>query len=372
MLAYWLFFLVFAIGALWFGLNTSPVPSTAPAAAANADPAGAKPVIAGNRLLFWAAAGATLMIGLRFEVGTDWPNYLRIFRRIAHKDFLSALSVTDPAYSAVNWLANAAGVGFWLVNLVCGALLMFGVVRFAKLQPNPWLAIAVSVPYLLVVVGMGYTRQAVAIGLCMAGLASASRGNVGRFVLWVLAGALFHRTAVVLLPVVAIAYSRNRFQAIVIGMVGCVIGYYVLTRAEGLDMLTQRYIARVYESQGTGIRLAMNVPPALIYLALHRRFADNEAEHHLWRLFAVIALLSFAAWLYVESTTALDRLAIYIIPLQLFVLSRIPRAFAAAGKQSGIVVLAVLLYSAAIQFVWLNYAAHATDWMPYNIYPIRW
>jgi hypothetical protein len=66
------------------------------------------------------------------------------------------------------------------------------------------------------------------------------------------------------------------------------------------------------------------------------------------------------------ATVVVDRIALYIIPLQAFVLGRLP--FALARQVGGYtqLSLAVIIYSAIVQFVWLNYAVHASSWLPYQ------
>src|SRR5687767_12978517 len=151
MLAYWLLFGLFAVGAFRFS-GTSPVVE----AAANAHP---RPEGAssgrGDRMLMLTALVPALMIGLRYAVGTDWGAYTDMFEEIGRRGLDWGLSRIDPGYALLNWLVQAAGIGFWLVNLTCGLLFMFGLVRFARLQPLPWLAILVAIPYLVIGVGMG-------------------------------------------------------------------------------------------------------------------------------------------------------------------------------------------------------------------------
>ena len=65
------------------------------------------------------------------------------------------------------------------------------------------------------------------------------------------------------------------------------------------------------------------------------------------------------------SSTAVDRLALYVMPLQIAVLSRAPIVF---GARLGTIL--VLSYSLAVQFVWLNFATHAKFWIPYQAYPL--
>ena len=67
---------------------------------------------------------------------------------------------------------------------------------------------------------------------------------------------------------------------------------------------------------------------------------------------------------------AIDRLALYLIPLQMFVLSRLPEAFGNGERPNGQVVLGVIAYSAIIQFTWLNYAQNSNFWIPYKLFPL--
>ena len=61
-----------------------------------------------------------------------------------------------------------------------------------------------------------------------------------------------------------------------------------------------------------------------------------------------------------------DRLSLYLIPLQLAVLPRVAYLFKARKLGR----LLVMLYSAAVLFVWLNFAVHAEYWVPYQFYPL--
>jgi len=370
MLPYWLLFLLFAVGAVRFGT----MPATAQAADMPLQNAEVRHrwenLGRGARFLPFAALVPALMIGFRYAVGTDWGAYVAIFREIQRSDLGFALVRIDPAYGALNWIAGQLGAGLWLVNLVCGLLFMFGLVRFARAQPNPWLAVAVAVPYFIIGVGMGYSRQAVAIALSMAGLAAISKGSsFTRFALWVIAGTLFHRTAIILIPLTAIAYAPNRFQATVITIFGCILGYYLLTIGQGFEHFQHGYISQAYQSQGAGVRLAMNVPPALVFLGMSRRFTADETERKIWSNFAIIAILSFILWFRIDSTAPLDRMALYIIPLQIFVLSRIPHAFSGRERSEMFLVVLMIAYSALVQLVWLDFSNNAKNWVPYRLYP---
>jgi hypothetical protein len=78
-------------------------------------------------------------------------------------------------------------------------------------------------------------------------------------------------------------------------------------------------------------------------------------------LFALVMLL------FTNSSTAVDRLALYLIPLQMFVWGRLPSAFPDRGRLNIQISIVIIAYSAAIQFVWLNYAANSFAWLPYKV-----
>jgi len=89
-----------------------------------------------------------------------------------------------------------------------------------------------------------------------------------------------------------------------------------------------------------------------------RRFAD---------LLALVAL-AFVVFLAISpSSTAVDRAALYIIPLQLFVLGRLPSVLARSEQGRKTLVAAVVAYSAAVMVVWMNFADNAHAWVPYSV-----
>ena len=121
-------------------------------------------------LLIVGGLAVALMIGFRYQVGGDWGAYLEIFRWSASASLEEAVTYGDPAYTLLNWVTQKLGYDIWLVNLVCGLIFAWGLVKFARTLSNPWLAMVIAVPYLIIVVAMGYSRQGVAIGIILAGM----------------------------------------------------------------------------------------------------------------------------------------------------------------------------------------------------------
>lgn len=318
--------------------------------------------------LLLAIAGSILavIIGLRFKVGGDWASYEDMFSYARYAPLERVLAKGDPAYQLLNWGVQRLGAEIWLVNLTCGVIFSWGLVRFARTQANPWAVMLVAIPYLVIVVAMGYSRQGVAIGVMMGGLAALLRGaSIPKFALYIMVAALFHKTAIVALLLVLVSARRNLFLNLIFVLAALAVLYDVLV-VESVDTLMLNYVDARYNSQGALVRLAMSLVPAILFLAARKQFAFRREEDVLWRNFAYAALILAMLLAVSPSSTVVDRLALYVLPLQLAIIARIPDhllKFTAAR-------LLVVAYVVAIQFVWLNYATHAEYWLPFQFYPV--
>jgi hypothetical protein len=306
-----------------------------------------------------------LMIGLRFHVGGDWVPYEEIFADAKGESLGSLPAIADPGYYLINIAVQWLGGELWLVNLVCAAIFTWGLARFAEAQQRPWLAVLVAIPYLVIVVAMGYTRQGVAIGLIMAGLANyAKTGSMLRFAAYVAIAATFHKTAVVALPLIAAANERGRVAGILIAVAMTYL-FYQFFLSDSVGRLVTNYIDARYAAEGAGIRVAMSVVPATLFLLRSRSLGYTDQERRVWRNLSFASFAFLLLLVVVRSSAAVDRLALYTIPLQLAVLSRPRSVFATEGFGTFL----VIAYAALVQFTWLNFAHHARLWVPYELWP---
>lgn len=345
-MVYWLLLGYFAVGAML----VRPRPGKRP----------------GPVLLAFGSVLIALAIGLRYEVGADWEPYRFMFFYAGYADLPRLLAIGDPGYQLLNWAVRRSGAEIWLVNIACGVIFAFGLFRFARVQPDPWLAFVVAVPYLVVVVAMGYSRQAVAIGILMAGLAALARGaSIVRFSLYVAAGALFHKTVVVVLPLVIFASQRSRLMNLLAGIAGSVLLYDIFL-SQSVEGFVRNYLQTEYHSQGAAIRVVMNLVPAIAFYLIRHRLQFDPIETKIWTYFSLASLAMPLALVVLPSTTVVDRISLYLIPLQLAVLPRLAYLFKARTLGRFL----VILYAALVLFVWLNFAVHAEYWLPYQFYPV--
>ena len=304
-----------------------------------------------------------IAIGIRHEVGGDWSTYFTTFARAENTSIENWRYVShDIGYAVLNMACHNLGLGLLGVNLISGAVLMTGIAAYSQRFEAPWLVFVSATAYLVIVVGMGYTRQSVAVGFELLALIAIMDKKSLRFLLWVALAGVFHKSAFILLPL-GIFAAQNRTQIHYAAvLVSACVGAYVLFSTEAAEYVEHYVESTHYSSAGALVRLAMSAAAGVLLVFFNKQFCDNTSERLLWGVFVMVTLIAIG--LTQVSTTAADRLGIYLIPMQLFVCGRINRL----SNNSVMPVAAVISYALALT-VWLNFAVHADQWVPYQISP---
>jgi hypothetical protein len=313
----------------------------------------------------------TILIGFRFEVGGDWYIYKEHLDEALGSTFTSALTkYGDPGYYFINWMSAKFGFDIYGVNLICGLVFAIGLSKFCRSLPRPWLALTVAIPYLFLVVALGYSRQGVAIGFGMLALVALGRKDNKWFILWIFLAASFHKSAILLLPIALIANTKNTYLSI-FGFLILGVAAFFLYLEQYVEKLYQNYVIAQSQSSGAFIRLSMNAVPALIYLLFRDRFNFSENEREIWSWFSILSLLMLVLFFLISASTALDRIALYMIPLQLVIFSRLPDAFGEDTVSRTFIFILILSYYAFVMFVWLHFSYHAYLWIPYKSFLVE-
>ncbi|WP_078460026.1 EpsG family protein [Solemya velum gill symbiont] len=311
-----------------------------------------------------------ILIGLRFEVGGDWFNYLRHYEFALHYDLKDILlgKGGDPGYVLLNWIAANNDRGMEFVSLVCAIVFVTGLINFCRQQPAPWIGFAVAVPYLVIVLGMGYTRQGVALGLLFWALIWLERRHLWHFLFFIGIAAMFHKSAVILVPL-GLFVTKGNWLYRIIAVASVLYGLWNLTLADAIDSMWVNYVDAQMQSSGARVRVLMNLLPGLVLLFFHKRWRVAFPEGRFWYWMALGSIA--AAGLVEFASTAVDRLSLYLTPLQVVVLSRLPFLLCKEISPETLAVITILGY-AAVLFVWLNYATHAVHWIPYQNTMFLW
>ena len=342
MVIYWAIFIILAAGAL---LN--------------------RPGKEGRRRhLFILLAGlpTVLMIGLRWEIGADWTSYVRIFEFTKLFSLQQAVEHVDPAFAVLQVALHQLRSPFWVLNMVGGIIFIGGLASFCARQPNPWLSFLVVFPYLVIVVAMSGQRQSLALGCLFFALNAFEREHLKRFAAWIVLGALFHGSLILMLPICLLAHTRNALQNVLLLLAA--VGLGIFTLHDTFDTYAGRYSSESLQSSGVAFRLAMNGLAAALFLLLGNRFNFEEHQARLWRNMSWCSLLLIPLLLVIPSSTAIDRFVLYLFPLQCVVLGRLPQL--AERKSQVLNTLGVIAYAAIVQVTFLVFGTFAGSYVPYR------
>ena len=378
MLPYWLFFSLFVLNAI-IHIRPSLVSTNGRYLI--------RPSLLSIKGRYWSIEWVSIFIllvfivGLRHQVGADWSLYsanLEDFRLGVNTaggvsdDVIK--SSRDPGYHFLNWLAVKFDQKVVLVNFIAAIFFSYGLIIFCRNQALPSLSMLVAFPYIVTVVGMGYTRQSVAIAFFMLGIVQLEKGNFWRYIQLIIFASLFHTSAFLLFPLSIVVVKRYLFIKILALVIFMAAVYYFM-----LDYIVY-YVKVTYfdssfsvSSPGTIIRFVMVLFPALLLLLNINRLNINRISNsidaiRLWKVIALSSFLMIIPLIMLPSNTIVDRILLYWLPLQLFVFGNIPVAYLRNKYIYIIIYFMVIVYSFSVFAVWLSFSNNSFAWAPYSNY----
>jgi len=308
-----------------------------------------------------------VFIGLRHQVGGDWDHYLNNYYDFINLPVTTFLSPReDIGYIFFSWISSEMDWGIYGVNLLCSIIFVSGLLSFCKNQQNPILALTVAIPYLVIVVSMGYTRQSAALGFIFLAIVNFFRGNQIRYLALVAIASLLHKSAIIMAPLAIFVQIKNK-RIILVTLIVSIVLYFLVLEDIFLNVYTNYVLISSSENTSSGalVRLLMNAFAAFIFLILKDRLFFSSLERGFWFWISCIAILALLGNVLTGLTTIIDRFSIYLIPLQLAVFSSLP-SITNNPNTKRIITTIILLYFSIVLFVWLNYADHSLYWLPYN------
>jgi EpsG family len=306
-----------------------------------------------------------LIAALRYEVGGDWVTYDLMYDEINRGSLGDAMTYTDPGFGALLFLSAKLEWGIYPVNGFCALVIGLGTINVARWTRDPWLGIIMALPYLLIVVGMGYLRQGAAIGFILLAISALqTRANL-RVLIYLALATSFHSTAAIVFPLFGyVMASRNRFLALVLSALGAGAVFFVLSSQ--LQEFQVGYVDAQYESGGALPRALINAAPSILLLLFRRNFVFEPRSRIVWIVIAIANLAALIALALSPSSTAVDRIGLYFSIIQILVFGEVCALLAARGTSVLLIRIAVIGAAAVVQSVWLILATHARFWVPYQ------
>ena len=323
------------------------------------------------------------VIGLRDGPGCDWDTYANVYQSATEKfDQFFVLAGFPKGFHThlfadmTNWLYKPGyypgytlamivswvlGWGIVGVNLICAVIVVTALGLFCRKNSSPWFAWLMATPYLLIVVSMGYSRQAVAISLFALSLMYLQERKTWYFLTLVLIGATFHKSAAFFIPLAFIYSERVTFKkAIIIGLPLVLAAIWIVALLYGHY---RSYLEGMWYSKGAFARIWMTTIPAGIFLLTSKQQEIHADSKLLLNLLSIVSIVlgitvGFA-------TTPIDRIGLYFIPIQIMLWSTIVVSLRRWNSPIPISTILILLYASTL-FVWLTWSINARCWQPYR------
>jgi len=306
-------------------------------------------------------------VGLRYEVGGDWETYLDNYRNFSHESFgLKDLIIREPGWIFFTYISKLISENeIWPLNLMCAGIFLLGIESLCRLTNRKVLALAICYPILIVLVGMGYTRQSVALGFCFLSLRYLDN-NYLKFLIFSILGFAFHNTSILFSITLYFFNNKNKYPLLKAFILLIVIYFafaYTSLYEYFYNMTNEYLILSGYQALGA---IPRGIPIAIAALGflLIPKYIDSAINFNSNVLVLVISI--FMGMIFIGSFTAFDRLYLYFSPIYILFLSNLSiknRSF-----DNFFYELTVYITFLIYLIIWFSYGINYSFWEPYDNY----
>ena len=299
-----------------------------------------------------------LIMGLRWEVGGDWPNYFNRYYDV--ESILDKIQLNrDPLYQFVNNIFSLAGFKYPFFNFATSFFLIYPYYLLLKNVKYKELSLLILFSYCLMIVNPGYVRQAFSIAIFVYLAMSYQKIPLPWMLFWCVIATLFHKSGIVSIIFLLISIQSFLAKIILIGLGLLVLGVQFI---EILFNKATDYLESDRYTIGAIIRLVFLAVSAIFYHSVV--FLDYfQTDARTRKLLNYGTLIIFAlCGIAIFSTTLADRFSLYF----LFMIPIIIDGFLIKTKSSISYLIIAFVFSCWVPF-WVTFANNADDWLPFQI-----
>jgi len=319
----------------------------------------------------------SIFIGFRYEIGCDWEEFKRLFdfSICSYNDSCSltlgqiqSIKSQGIGYRLLTLIIKTFGGGFYSLNFVSSLFFVIPLLKFCSNLSRPYLAVLISYPYLIAVIGLGTIRQSIAIAFLLICINQLKKYQFLNFYILNFFSILFHYSSsiflflpflidlkkrgnlklfrnllyvIFLIFIVLVIFSENNYFKYQLHLY---VGYNPIPMASPLLIWTM-----------------IAIPSAIIIL--NYKFFKDFDTNKFWRNYSIIGILMLFP-IFINKVIAL-RLLLYFLPIKIYCLSKLPELliYKITPKY---VYLSIIFFSFLILTIWFNFANHSYCYLPYK------
>ena len=315
-----------------------------------------------------------VFIGLRNEIGCDWYGIKRLFDRAICTEgdncltSIEYLKYKEIGYSFFNLFIKRIGGNIYLLNLFFSLFFVLPLIKFCSTFKRPFLAILISYPYFITVIGLGSLRQSISIALIMVCINELKHLRFYKYYFYNLIAILFHYSSLIFLFLpftidfnISTKLKKNiKFLYIFL----LLIPFLYLNFNNYFIEKLNAYL--FYETpisfKSALIIWAMISLPSAIILRNYKYYKDDD-KNKFWRNYSILGILMFFT-IFLNTTISI-RFLYYFIPIKIYALSNLPEVGLFNISRKNIYYI-LIFFSFSILTIWLNFANHSYCYVPYK------
>ncbi len=319
-----------------------------------------------------------LFIGLRSEIGCDWDAYINFYEKYSSQDFGEILkSNFDSILNLDNFgiiLITKLSNNIYIFNTVYSILFVIPLFYFCSTLERKYLALLISYPYYIIVVGMGPVRQAASISFLMISIILIIRKRYYSHFLLSILSLSIHQSSIILNGLILIPnlgnitklikkIISNKSSILILFSILIIIGSYFPSLIYTIYYYFKFYGDKVSEAKSAIFLWVINFIPLIIFIFNSSKFNFEYSLKRVLTLFAIFGFLLLPL-IFFNSVIAY-RLSLYLFPASILITSKIPDLELFQVKNSYFInIIYALSFSSLI--IWLNLAFHSSCWVPYK------
>ena len=328
-------------------------------------------------------------LGFRSDLGGDYITYKNIFYSFGKINFVDSLFQSDPIFSMICNILYKLNLGIESLIFLQSFIFIFGLFLLASFFNNCNLIILFSFPILIIIVGIGYYRQSMALGFFMIALYYYIKDLDKKFLLFSLLSILVHSSflfnfLIIFIFHILVFYKNILFvnlKKIIIFIFTCFILSIIVIYLNEQYLITFKRVLNTYfygekilatdikqkiNSFGVHLRFIIAFFPLVAFYVLFKKNFFNIGLIQIKVLFftycfillALLPIIGFAS-------VFVDRILLSFIVIGVLIISYFDK-FLKMYFNKNFLTLVYALYNLIIVYGFLQYSVHRRFWVPYN------
>lgn len=303
-------------------------------------------------LLAILAIYLTVVVGLRYQTGIDWDEYVKIFE-VREFDF----SGGGIAFYVIKVLLSFLSLGFQSYILLMFLISMTTkYIAFKRNTPYYLVTIMLYLSFWYLTLECNQVRQGAALGFTLLSIRYISERNLKKYLFWATMAVLFHNSAITFLPLYWLSRIRiPRYVAYLILLVSFILAHsgiadgiisFLVSSSLSDSYYTERVVSYTLDEMYNGNILFSftTIHKVLVFVIIimtYQRYPCSESFKQvlLWASIAGIVVY----FLFCQYEIIATRLALFFRAIELLSLSYLP--FIYKRRKSLIVLVLLFMYS---------------------------